>query len=373
VRFRTERNAAKVLVLAPYPTGVAPNQRFRFEQYVGRLDAEGIHFDVSSFLSPRIIPVLHAPGHLIAKAGAVVRGMIRRVRDVYRARSYDAVLVSREATPIGYPWVERLLVALGVPYAFDFDDAIYLQNVSAANRGLGRLKFASKTAIIARHASLVIAGNPHLADWARRQGANVTLIPTTIDTDQYVLRSGSSEEQQPVCIGWSGSVTTSAYLDAIAPLLADLQRQHGIRIRVIGDSGYRIASASVDALPWRAESEVADLSAIDIGVMPLPDDEWARGKCGLKALQYMALGIPTVMSPVGVNRTIAGGDAARLADSLEEWREALTELILDRELRLSLGQRGRERVERDYSVAVMAPRWASALHTTIQRGGASDG
>jgi glycosyltransferase involved in cell wall biosynthesis len=144
-------------------------------------------------------------------------------------------------------------------------------------------------------------------------------------------------------------------------VLRTLQREQGIRIRVIGDASYRIDGADVESLDWRAASEVRDLSAIDIGVMPMPDDEWSRGKCGLKALQYMALGIPAVISPVGVNCEIADGGAAVLASTQDEWLAALRALIADGELRSRVGAAGRTRVEERYSVAAAAPLWERAL------------
>jgi glycosyltransferase involved in cell wall biosynthesis len=358
-------SAVDVLVLAPYPEACVPSQRFRFEQYLDRLRDEGIRLHVSSFLTSAIMPSLHRPGRRPAKVGAVMRGAGRRARDLASARRYDAVLVHREAMPLGPPWVERMLGRLGVPYVFDLDDAIYLTNWSQANRRVSALKFPAKTAVIARQASLVVAGNADLAAWARGHAARVEVIPTTIDTSLYVPRPQPSGQRGPVCIGWSGSVTTSGYLDALAPILCELQREYGVRLRVIGDESYRTPGADIEAIPWRQASELDDLRAIDIGVMPLPDDEWARGKCGLKALQYMALGIPTVMSPVGVNRRIAQDDAARLAGTPAEWKRTLTELINDAGMRVSLGLRGRDRVQRDYSTDAVAPLWAQALRSVV--------
>lgn len=359
-----------ILVLAQYPQGTVPSQRFRFEQYVERLREDGIRLDVSSFLTEGAIRALYTPGGYATKVGAVLRGMCTRLGDVIRARRYDAVLVTREATPLGYPWVERLLGSLGVPYVFDFDDAIYLSNASEANRVVARLKFAAKTAMIVRHADLVVAGNDYLAAWAARHAARVVVIPTTVDTAAYSPARASHDTSRSVCIGWTGSLTTVRYLDPIATVLRDLQRDYDVRIRVVGDEHFRIPGATVDAIRWQADTEVTDLQEIDIGVMPLPDNEWACGKCGLKALQYMALGIPTVMSPVGVNRQIAAGGAARLAESSEDWTRVLTELVLDKSLREVLGKKGREQVEREYSVDVVAPRWAEALRSVASSQGA---
>jgi glycosyltransferase involved in cell wall biosynthesis len=356
-----------VLVLAPYPPDTAPNQRFRFEQYIGRLEHDDIHLEVSSYLDAGMVPVVHQRGRYAQKAAAAVHGIGRRLRDLAVARAYDLVLISRESAPLGPPLIERLLGALEVPYAFDFDDAIYLPNSSPANRAMAPFKFAAKASMTARHASLVIAGNEQLASWARQHTEQVVVIPSTIDTAYHLPRPVRRDPGRPVCVGWTGSVTTLPYLEALAPVLRDLQRDHGVRLRVIGDEHYRIEGAVVEALPWRRETEIADLQELDIGLMPLPDDEWARGKCGLKALQYMAIGIPAVMSPVGVNPSIAEGGVGRLASTPAQWRGVLEELIGDPGLRAELGARGRDRVQRHYSVDAVAASWAQALRSAAAR------
>jgi glycosyltransferase involved in cell wall biosynthesis len=276
------------------------------------------------------------------------------------SRRYDLVLVHRESLPVGPPWVERILGSAGVPYVFDFDDAIYLRASSDANRRLAWLKYPSKTATVVRNARVVIAGNEHLANWARRSAADVVVIPTAIDTDVY---RPAPPRMGPLCVGWSGSPSTIQHLEQLAPVLSELQRERGVRLRIIGDSGYTIDGAAVDAVPWREASELEDLRAIDIGVMPLPNDEWARGKCGLKALQYMALGIPAILSPVGVNRAIARDGAALLASTAAEWRSALRALLDDEQLRVRTGRAGRVRVESEYSLDTALPLWERALRS----------
>ena len=359
----------RVLVLAPYPLDRAPSQRFRWEQYIGPLRARGIELEPSCFLDQRGMAVVHAPGEWPVKVSATLHGAVRRVRDLVSARRYDLVLVHREALPVGLATVERLLAALRVPYVFDFDDAIYLGATSAANQRLAFLRGADKTAVIARKSNLVFAGNEHLAQWARRVGARATIVPTTIDTDAYTPldRSGASPDK-PLCIGWSGSMSTIAHLELLAPTLRELQRERGIAIKVIGDAGYAIDGATVEAVGWKAATELEDLRSIDIGVMPLPDDEWARGKCGLKALQYMALGIPTVMSPVGVNSEIASDGAALLASTPAQWMEALRLLLDDPELRERVGRAGRTRVLGEYSVTATVSLWERGLRQVASEG-----
>jgi glycosyltransferase involved in cell wall biosynthesis len=353
----------RVLVLAPYPARTAPSQRFRFEQYLDPLIEEGFEFEVSTLLEPGGPALLNEPGHLGSKIAVTARAALRRFRDVARRGSFDLVFIHREAFPLGFPLFERSLAALGTPYIFDLDDAIYLPAVGDASGGFSSLRYPAKTKSIARHARLVTAGNRHLADWALQHNDDVRVIPTTIDTELYRAPPShdSTQEGRSVCVGWSGSRTTIRYLAPLVPILRELQLERGIRIRVIGDEHFTIPGAEVEALPWREQSEIEDLSAIDIGLMPLPDDEWARGKCGLKALQYMALGVSAVISPIGVNVDIARGGAAMLASGEGEWRDAILELIENAERRHELGERGRERVEESYSVRANLPRYREVL------------
>ena len=357
--------ALRVLLLATYPLRAVPGQRFRFEQYLEPLAAHGIHIDVSCLLNQDTMRLLHQTGNLGRKASSVIAGALHRIGDLRRSRSYDAVFVAREAYPLGPAWVERMLRALDVPYIFDFDDAVYLPTVSEANRLVAPLKLPSKTTAIARHANLVLAGNEHLAAWARHHNDNVRVVPTTIDTRQYVP-ANPEVTGDPPCIGWSGSTTTVQHLITLAPVLREVQRRHGARLRVIGDARFTIRGAVVDARAWHETTELQDLQGIDIGVMPLPDEEWAQGKCGLKALQYMALGIPTVMSPVGVNVEIAEGGAALLAGSPQEWIDALDRLIADPALRRELSAAGRRRVEERYSVDANVDRYVSAIRSATR-------
>ena len=355
-----------VLVLTAHPQGTVPGQRFRFEQQREALADRGIRLNVSSFLSADMSSRVYRPGGYAFKVGAFLHGTGTRIRDLLSARDYDVALVHKGATPLGYPFVERLLASFGIPYVFDFDDAIYLPLISEANRIVAPLKFARRAEVIARHADLIVTGNRYLADWAERHNRNVRVIPTTIDMRIYRSLAPREPGDRPVCVGWSGSSHNVRHLNLLAPVLRDLQKEAGIMIKVIGDPDYRIAGAEVRATRWQEATEIADLTDIDIGVMPLPDDEWARGKCGLKALQYMALGIPTVMSPVGVNTEIARDHAALLASTDYEWRAALRKLIADPALRRELGERGRRRVESEYSADVAAPLWADALRSVVR-------
>jgi glycosyltransferase involved in cell wall biosynthesis len=201
-----------------------------------------------------------------------------------------------------------------------------------------------------------MVGNPYLAEYAGQVNDNVTVIPTTIDTDKYRV-SPVRESNGPLTIGWTGSHSTVQHLDTLRGALQKLAQTENFRLRVIGTPAYELAPVHVDAMQWRAATELEDLSAIDIGVMPLPDDNWSKGKCGLKALQFMALGIPTICSPVGVNTDIIqDNENGFLAATEDEWVAKLTQLLRSAELRRRLGQAGRATVEEKYSAVTQAPR-----------------
>lgn len=347
----------RLLILSPYPPGCAPSQRFRFEQYLEDWRRHGIECWMSPLLDAGAYQSLYRPGRHAQKATALLRALAIRVRDALQARRYDAVFIHREAFFLGPPVIEWLIQRTGVPVIFDFDDAIYLPNVSAANHLVGALKQPEKFGRILAWSRVVIAGNDYLAAFARRYAERVHVIPTTIDTEWYRPRA-PRPSGAPVRVGWSGSVTTVEHVRLLEPVFRAMHARHGIAIRIIGDTGFRIPGLPVEALPWRRESELEDLGGIDIGVMPLPDEDWARGKCGLKALQYMALGIPAVCSPVGVNTAIIeDGVNGFLADRPEAWVAKLSRLIEDPMLRQRLGQAGQATVEARYSVQANAPRY----------------
>jgi glycosyltransferase involved in cell wall biosynthesis len=348
----------RVLALVPYPPGRAPGQRYRIEQWVPFLHQEGVRVTLSPFLSQRGMDVLYQTGHVAMKGWETVRGYLGRVTEALQPTSADVIFVYREAALLGPAWIERLL-ALRRPLVFDFDDAIYLADTSQANAWSRGLKSATKVETICRMAHHVTVGNDFLARYAKDRAREVTVIPSTIDTDVYQVRP-RARNRVPV-IGWTGSVTTVPYLMALAHALRRLREKQEFELRVIG-AKVDIEGLAVRCLPWRAETEPDDLRSLDVGLMPLSGDEWSRGKCGMKALQYMALGIPPVVSPVGVNTTIVrDGVNGFYARTDDEWIDRMALLLEDGPLRRSLGQEARRTVEESYSARTHAPRFAKIL------------
>jgi glycosyltransferase involved in cell wall biosynthesis len=238
-------------------------------------------------------------------------------------------------------------------------------DTSPGNKKWEWLKNPNKTRESIAQVHAVIAGNTYLADYARQFNPTVTIIPTTIDTD-FHKPMPALRGKGPVVIGWSGSISTIKHFEHALPVLTALKEKYGerIRIRVIGDAAYRHAALGVEARAWSAATEVEDLNGFDIGIMSLPDDEWAKGKCGLKGLSYMACGVPTVMSPVGVNSSIiAHGENGFLASTTDEWIARLSELIEEPALREKLGRAGRETVLQRYSVAANSAAYLKILNS----------
>ncbi len=348
----------RVLAMTPYPQRRVPGQRFRIEQWAPLLRNEGVDVVFSPFLSPKAMEVLYRPGHVGRKITETLSGYLRRCAEVVCQRGADVVFVYREAALLGPPVLEGFL-AKRRPLVFDFDDAIYLGDTSSANAWSRCLKTKRKTEAICRVASHVTVGNEFLARFARDHARAVTVVPTTIDTELYDVRP-RPKNPRPV-VGWSGSATTLSYLRSLVPALQHLSQRQEFELRVIGGE-IQVDGVPVHCRPWRPDTEVEDLRSLDVGVMPLSDDEWSRSKCGLKALQYMALGIPPVVSPVGVNTNIVrDGINGFYARTEGEWVERIARLLRDESLRRRLGEEARWTVKQSYSHRVHAPRLGQVL------------
>ncbi|MCC6840087.1 MAG: glycosyltransferase family 4 protein [Flavobacteriales bacterium] len=359
---------ARILFIASHRPDRAPGQRFRFEQYFHHLEQNGHQCELSFLVGQQDDRVLYTRGNYLGKARFVRRAIRKRSADLARVNDFDIVFIFREALMTRSIRFEEGFKRSRAKLVFDFDDAIWLPNVSEANRAWAWMKDPGKTSRIIAMCDLVFAGNAYLAEYARAFNKRVEVVPTTIDTGEYVPRTARPDG--PVIIGWSGSVTTIQHFRYAVPALQKLKAKYGDRIafRVVGDGTFRHEELGITGLPWRKDTELDDLRAMDIGIMPLPDDEWARGKCGLKGLQYMALGIPTLMSPVGVNTEIIHhGVNGFLPRNDNEWVELISCLVEDADLRARLGAEARRTVEQRFSVLAWRDTYLNLFNSLIHQ------
>jgi glycosyltransferase involved in cell wall biosynthesis len=352
-----------VAALVPYWIDTAPSQRFRIEQWAPYLAREGISIRLEPFASRELTLLLRRPGHVLRKAVLVVASTARRLATAARLPRGQMVFLHRAACLAGPPFIERWLGRRGHPILFDFDDAIFLLHSSGANRLLAWLKLPAKTATICRLSRHVVVGNSHLARWARRHNDEVSIIPSSIDTDLYTPRK-ADRPRSPMVVGWMGSSTSQTYLEAFAPMLSHLVRESRIEIRVVSDRPPELSGVAHSWRPWSAETEVDEVAGFDIGLMPMPDEEWALGKGAFKALQYMAMEVPAVASAVGANReVIQHGVNGLLASTEGEWLECVKSLLRDPDLRTRVGREGRRTVEERFSMR----KSAAALAAVVRR------
>jgi glycosyltransferase involved in cell wall biosynthesis len=283
-----------------------------------------------------------------------LKSLLRRAKDVLRAGRYDIVFIYREAFPTGWTFFERLLKMTGAKIILDFDDAIWLPAISEANRTLQWLKNPAKINRIIALSDRVIVGNTYLANHARQFNRNVVIFPSTINLDYYQLHVNQADNpaKEKLVIGWSGSHTTIEHFETIVPVLKKLRAKYAGRVEFIvyGDPLYENKELNIKGIQWSHESEVSTISSFDIGIMPLPDNEWTRGKCAMKGLQYMGLGVPAVLAAVGMNNDVVeDGINGFLAKNEDEWLDKLSQLIDDRGLRYKMGRAGRQTIEEDFS------------------------
>lgn len=349
------------LLLFPKYTRAGASSRYRSFQYLLALEAAGLRFTVSPLFDDAYLAHKYAHGR--AHPGHVLRAFARRLWAVLTVPRAAVVLIEYELLPWFPALLERWLAWRGCRMVVDYDDALFHQYDNHSNKWVRRL-LGRKIATVMRLADTVVAGNAYLADYARRAGAQrVEVIPTVIDLARYPVRD-ASRDSDVFTIGWIGSPSTARYLRDIVPALAEVCRDVRARVRLVGSGPVELPGVPVEVIPWQEDTEVDEIRRFDVGIMPLPDEPWARGKCGFKLIQYMGCGVPVVASPVGVNAEIvSAGVNGHLATTTGEWVDALRQLQTDHVACLRMGAAGRERVEQGYCLQVTAPRWVALLQS----------
>ncbi len=335
--------------MCPHPEGYVPGQRLKFEQYFHNWRSSGFDVDVSSFMSEHMQQTVYLKGHLPEKIAGTITGYIRRLNDLFRIRQYDVVYLFLWATPFGPPISEWLIHKLARKIVYDIDDLIYKPNASPHNQFIKFLKSSSKVDFLMKHSDHVFVSTDKLFVYTKNITNSVSLIPATIDVNKYVFPKPFNSDA--VTIGWSGSHTTSKYLHLLDEVLKTVAQRHNVKIVVLGDISFKITGLELESVEWTADTEIRSLQRFDIGLHPIPDEEWVYGKSGGKLVQYMAVGIPIVASAIGPNfKAIKEGYNGFLVQTDEEWVDKLALLITDAALRKQMGANSRKYAVEHYSI-----------------------
>jgi glycosyltransferase involved in cell wall biosynthesis len=358
----------KVLILCPSPRGTAATQRLKYEQYLDLLEKEGYEFTISSFQTNRFWNIVYKPGRTAEKIWWTAIGYLQRIGDLLRAPFYDAVFVNLWVTPLGFPFFERLLFFFNKNIIYDIDDMLFLDKKQQGKISfIQRLKGRKKPFILMKHSSYVIVCTPKLEEIANainKKGKAID-ISSTFDTDRFTPVN-EYKQKEVTTIGWTGTHSTIPFLETLQPVLAEVNKLRKVRLLVIANKEYRMKDVPTDFIPWNPDTEVQDLHQFDIGLYPIPANEWSLGKSSLKALTYMAIAIPFVATAYGTNyRIMQQGVQGFMALSEEEWRDSIIRLIDDAELRKKMGRAGRKTVEDLYSVKANFSKYLQVFKTVI--------
>jgi glycosyltransferase involved in cell wall biosynthesis len=357
----------RVLALTSYPVEAAAT-RYRLEQFVAPLAERGIDLTIRPFLDSKLFERLYRRDALPENLFGLLRSGLQRFKDVFAAGDVDVVMVQREAMIFGPPLIEWLTARVRKrPILLDLDDATYVSYASPTYGRLGEfVKWVGKTDDLIKWASVVTCGNRAIADYVSSKGVKARVIPTVVDTD--IFHPISRRRELEVVVGWVGTHSTFPYLASIFPVLEEIAKSLKFRLKVVGAGAKNIelSGVEVENLQWKLKREVQDFQSLDIGLYPIDASlyasEWAAGKSGFKAIQYMAVGIPYVATPIGGIQEIGElGKTHFFATTHEEWRKALSTLIADREMREKMGAAGRRHVIECYGLAAQADKLAMAL------------
>lgn len=348
----------KLLFLTRYGYQGA-SSRYRFYQYFPYFRKSGYSVEVSPFFGDDYLRLRYSAKKSLSQDLLIsfqyLSAFVRRLATLPAFGQYDGIIIEKELLPFLPGSLEHRLMKLGRKISLDYDDPVYLTYEGIQNPFFRSL-FADKIKRIIRSSAFVTVGNTYLESYARSCTNGVYIIPPAIDLRRYDL-VGEQPKSGELRVGWIGTPFTLKYVMNLSVTLQKLSRSHSFRLVLIGVDHYALDNVCVEVKKWDYDSEVADLKSLDIGIMPLTDEEWSRGKCGIKLLQYMAAGVPAVASPVGINaEIIRDGENGFLAANEQEWTEKLSRLASDPDLRARLGREGRRTVEELYSLDRVAER-----------------
>ncbi len=334
----------RIIFYTKYPREGA-SSRLRSYQYKSFFESLGYECIYYPLHSSTYIHLLYTnqPRYLDA-----FKSYFKRLISLFKIRKQDIIIIEKEIFPYMPPVIEFFLKKIGIRYIVDFDDAIH-HNYDNSNNFLVRFLLKNKIPIVMKSSEIVTVGNEYLANYAKKNNSKkIIKIPTVIDNNKYFVES---KLNKTVNIGWIGTPYTSVYLKNLIPVFERLYEKFPIKIILIGALKNDFDFEFIDCIQWSEESEVRSIQMLDIGIMPLEDSPFERGKCGYKLIQYMACGIPVIASPVGENKVIVDdGNNGYLAKSNKDWEDFLNKLIKDEDLRRRIGMNGYNKVQKNYTI-----------------------
>ena len=344
--------AKKILIVCPNPENYAPGQRLKYEQYFESWRNDGWEIDVEAFMSEAFQQIVYKDGNFLKKIYYTITGYCRRIALLQKVAKHDVVYFFLWVTPFGIPFFEWMYCKAAKKIIFDIDDLVFLKNNPHEKKYLSWIKGKEKPIFLMKKADYVITCTPYLDKFVRQYNSKTTDISSTVDTEIRYQAVNDYSNNDKIILGWSGSHSTSKYLYLLKNVLLSLRNKVDFKLLVMGDDNFNIEGLDIESVKWTEEKEILQLQRMDIGLYPLPlNEEWVFGKSGLKAIQYGAVGIPTIATNVGCNdRVILDNETGYLVKTEEEWLHKLLMLIQDNHLRKKIGVAAREHISKHYSI-----------------------
>ena len=362
----------RMLVLCPFPQGVAAGQRLKYEQYLDHWRDKGWEINISSFMDETMWNIVYQRGHTAAKIIGTFRGHMRRLRDLLRIPHYDVVYIFMYVTPLLTSFMERTVLKLAKRVIYDIEDNVHIQQNQSSrinpNPVVKFLKWPGKIRFLIRSSDHVITSSPFLNIDCKRISKTgfCSYVSSSVDTDRFQPNSIYSNKKT-ITIGWTGTYSSKDYLDLLRNVFLKLARKVKFNLHVIGNFKYELPGIDLKVTEWSLDKEITDLQSFDIGVYPLPLDDWVHGKSGLKAIQYMALGLPCVATDIGTNpMIIKDGVNGRLVKTEDQWVNALEDLIKYPNLRRRIGQQARIDAVSNYSRHTISNTYDNILNDVMK-------
>jgi L-malate glycosyltransferase len=359
----------RILIVCPFPEGQAAGQRLKYEQFFEHWKENGYEIEVSSFMDIRMWDIVYKEGNFLRKVFGTIRGYVRRIKDIFRLKKFDLVYVFMWVTPLGTSLFERIFRFLSIKLIYDLEDNAMMAPSNNLNPVIAILKGRGKIPFLIKEADHVITSSPFLNDFCLplNKKKSSIFISDAINIEKY-LPINTYTNNRTIVIGWTGTFSSKMYLDLLKNVFLELNKRIKFKLLIIGNFPYDFPGIDLEVIQWTKANEIADLQRIDIGIYPLTQDRWVLGKSGLKALQYMALGLPTIATNVGTNpRIITHMKNGWLVRTEEDWIEALENLSNNPELRAKIGRVARDQITQNYSLEVTKEKYLSILNGLISK------